>query len=175
MANRQLELISLIIPNSMAASRRAFRRQLCNFLSAHPQKTKFRGILSNGDAIAGLSLRLRKPAILGGLQPFVNPKFRFYSEIPKKSADRRSSHKLRFSLSLPPAIRMDRSLHWCSEKQAAPNESPAPLKALLTNSFRIRSGNQTACAAARLSQHRSLARQSSRPLSRKMPSTQRRK
>jgi hypothetical protein len=51
----------------------------------HPQKSKFRSLLSNGDAIARQALRVRKPAILATLHPFVNPKFRFYSEIPKKA------------------------------------------------------------------------------------------
>ena len=55
-----------------------------NFHPGHPQKTKNRDLLSNGDAIARHALSARKPAILATLRPFVNPKFRFYSEIPKK-------------------------------------------------------------------------------------------
>src|SRR5262249_34764808 len=47
-------------------------------------RNKFRDLLGNGDAIATPAAGLRKPAILASLWPFVNPKFRFYSEIPKK-------------------------------------------------------------------------------------------
>jgi hypothetical protein len=57
-----------------------------NFRPRHPQKTKFRELLSNDGAIAGSAERPRKPAILAILRAFVNPKFRFYSEIPKKWA-----------------------------------------------------------------------------------------